>query len=145
MKTILKTSLISILVILTIGACKKYEEGPAISLRSKEKRLCQTWKLVSWTENGDIVDMGDIFYTWELSKNGDFTVTVFNNCCPDYVVARNTSIWRWADDKESIEIISFDDESWYANQIKKLKFKELIIEYSNSEIESRYKFEPYGK
>jgi len=60
-------------------------------------------------------------------------------------VARNTSIWRWADDKESIEIISFDDESWYANQIKKLKFKELIIEYSNSEIESRYKFEPYGK
>lgn len=77
MKTILKTSLISILVILTIGACKKYEEGPAISLRSKEKRLCQTWKLVSWTENGDIVDMGDIFYTWELSKNGDFTVTVF--------------------------------------------------------------------
>lgn len=138
----------SIFIVLGVllGACKKYDEGPAISLRSKEKRLCQTWKLTYWTDHGEEVDIGDSFYTWEFSKNGDLTVKIVNNCCPDEAGDGNTTEWRWSDDKESIEALSFNDsEIWFTYQIKKLKYKELILEYTSSEHEYRSEFEPYEK
>jgi len=45
-----KLVFISIAVLL-VSACGKYEEGPKLSLKSKEKRLCREWKIDKLIEN----------------------------------------------------------------------------------------------
>ena len=42
-----------IIVALTFSECKKYEEGPRISFRSKEKRVEGEWDVSTFTINGE--------------------------------------------------------------------------------------------
>lgn len=45
------------LLLIVATTCKKYEEGPAISLRSKENRLYQTWKGKEIYRNGEVEEV----------------------------------------------------------------------------------------
>ena len=46
MKTTSKILLVAILALgVQLTSCKKYEDGPAISLKSKNKRLVGDWEL----------------------------------------------------------------------------------------------------
>lgn len=58
--TFISTAMMAILItcLLSIG-CKKYEDGPGLSLRSKKERLTGKWEVVSLTENGNDV----LFYS----------------------------------------------------------------------------------
>jgi hypothetical protein len=115
------------LLLIIASACKKYEEGPAISLRSKEKRLCQTWNLEEKTKNGEAIDISDPKYKWEFHKDGNFTL---------YSMEQNNgtwetdeSLWKWADNQETIAIEAINAHNyWIFYKIKKLKYKELILE-----------------
>jgi len=44
-----------LLIVVTLAACNKYEEGPMISLRKVETRVAQDFELVEFTKDG--VDM----------------------------------------------------------------------------------------
>ena len=46
---------ILLLIVVTLAACNKYDEGPMISLRKVETRVAQDFELVEFTKNG--VDM----------------------------------------------------------------------------------------
>jgi hypothetical protein len=48
----MKRALLYILVVTTIISCKKYEEGPALSLRSPKKRISAEWEVVKYTVDG---------------------------------------------------------------------------------------------
>jgi hypothetical protein len=39
-------------IVLLLGSCKKYDEGPWISFRSKEKRIIGTWEVQAFYVNG---------------------------------------------------------------------------------------------
>jgi hypothetical protein len=49
-----KTAFFTTLILATIllVACKKYEEGPTLSLRSKTARVAGNWTLESYTVDG---------------------------------------------------------------------------------------------
>jgi hypothetical protein len=47
-----KISFLIVFVILGTTACKKYEDGPSLSLRTKKARLCGEWQLESLTDDG---------------------------------------------------------------------------------------------
>jgi hypothetical protein len=56
-----------------MDSCSKFENGPAISFRSKENRLIGEWKLIKWTENGQDVtamrtDSLDVVYRFEENR-----------------------------------------------------------------------------
>ncbi|MFI5149309.1 MAG: hypothetical protein ACHQRM_06210 [Bacteroidia bacterium] len=40
------------LLLLSLPGCQKYPDGPMISFRTKEHRLCENWKRVKEYENG---------------------------------------------------------------------------------------------
>ena len=44
--------LIASMAIITNQGCKKYEEGPAISFRSRAARVANTWKVEKYIKNG---------------------------------------------------------------------------------------------
>lgn len=56
-------------------ACKKYEDGPFISLRSKMSRVENTWRVESYTVNGvdSTATLININYTETYEKSGAFS------------------------------------------------------------------------
>jgi hypothetical protein len=65
--------------ILLFSECKKYPEGPYISLRSKKERIANTWKLSKYLEDG--VDLTSTFnstftqFAFYTTKDGNYTIT----------------------------------------------------------------------
>lgn len=91
--------------ILVVGACvlfdgcKKYPEGPSISLRSKKERVANTWKLDALISGG--VDSTAYFtnyfkdYTVSLTKNGSYTISYYV-AIPNFGNISNTESGSWA-------------------------------------------------
>ncbi|OFY70571.1 MAG: hypothetical protein A2265_11280 [Bacteroidetes bacterium RIFOXYA12_FULL_33_9] len=67
---------ITIILLLATNSCQKYEDGPLISLRSKDKRLYNNWNVTS------------------LKVDGVESIDEFNEKC------LNTPIYFWFDKKE---------------------------------------------
>jgi len=67
----LTLSLLSLLL-LSISACSKYEEGQNFTLVSKKSRLVGNWKLVKQTENDVPMNLQNIEATASILENGTF-------------------------------------------------------------------------
>lgn len=104
-------------ILLLVSSCKKYEDGPILSLRSKKVRLANEWKTESYSENGTdktndwnsyyqgakltIGKDGRFFITYKANGsydveqngtwdfNGDKTIILFNQMVPV------TDAWTW--------------------------------------------------
>ena len=113
-------------------SCKKYEEGPSLSLRSKKARLENKWKyekiLVNKTEKP--LDEEDQKFRLALEKEGLAVKKVANASGPASFVGN----WFWLEDKEKLKTIF--DYTYFGNpvhevseyEILKLKHKELWLE-----------------
>lgn len=62
---------------LMLGSCKKYPEGPGMTLRSATARLVGVWAPEKSFENGAeyALTADDKDDTWEFKKDGSFTYT----------------------------------------------------------------------
>lgn len=89
MKTIKRTLgliLSMTLIIVLSQGCKKYEEGPSISLRSRAARVANTWKVVKYLKNGEdetekkYSSTGDKRnYTETFTKDGAYSYIYYND------------------------------------------------------------------
>ena len=93
---------IVILSTMTFDSCKKYEDGPAFSLRSKTARLTGTWKVDEW--GGQDLQY-DAFFIFE--KNGDFEMKLTYGGASSSIMGD----WEWKSGKEEIKI-DFDNEDF---------------------------------
>ncbi len=112
----MKKSLLSLALIATIGlgsvvtpSCKKYEEGPGISLKSKKGRITGTWK-----SSKDIDPDGTVYTadaedkaTVEFKKDGTLT---FNTNDPDFPFSLSGT-WSFTDKKKYITLTFGNDTS----------------------------------
>ena len=101
-----KLTIYLVLLLMVAGGCKKYEEGPLISLRSKDARLCREWKLEKYTINGEEEIIG-LETTLEFKEDGSLTDTYHYVDLGDIVY---TAKWRFAQDKKYIEITELNWE-----------------------------------
>jgi hypothetical protein len=151
MKKIL-LAVIVLLSIIVIPSCKKGEDDPFISLRSRDARITAKWKLVNYEKtsssstgstssflNGSILtettfipsygsftDSDTYSKEWEINSDGTFTSTTFR----DSSISTSKSTWYWlntTDDKTSIII---EEEGIYT--IDRLTSKELIVRSESS-------------
>lgn len=93
-------NLILISALMLIFTSCKYEEGPAVSLRSKEERLCNEWKIDKKLTNGveNTLTEAELQTIVEFKKGGDYSITV--PILGVYVVFSGT--WEFYDNKEKI-------------------------------------------
>ena len=120
MKKILALAILLSFALMTSTSCKKYEEGPLISLKTKSARLTRSWKLDKAEQNG--VDVTNAFPELKQTFNDDGTYLGSNNGVPF------TGTWEFDGDKENILIKytgASDTESW---KIIRLKSKELWLD-----------------
>ncbi|MCK5856245.1 MAG: hypothetical protein KAG64_02080 [Bacteroidales bacterium] len=120
MKKIITLVVLATFVLFGTYSCKKYEEGPLISLRTKTARVANDWKLDKAIQDGiDITsNYPEVEQTFE--KEGGYKM-LFNGA--DY-----TGNWEFDSDKEHIliKIDGSSDESKF--KIIRLKEKELWLD-----------------
>jgi len=133
MKKIIIISLALIIGAMSLNSCKKYEEGPGVSLRSKKARITGEWKLVKHTDDGidysEGLDTEKVIYNFE--KDGAVTIS-FND--ENGAVETFQATWEWGASKESVEISFnfFGLSSTEKYPIVKLTNKEMIWEGPDS-------------
>lgn len=133
LKLIIAVTLISTVIV----ACKKYNEGPRISFRSKKERVSNEWVLSDRY-------VADTLNMWEDSLNTGvlrFTKAGFYSLSTDTL--QETGEWAFNHDKKKIvlDINSDTDIRPDVLQIQKLKEEELwwsFVDTSGSTIEERY-------
>ena len=111
------------LLLIIASACKKYEEGPLISLRSKEKRLCQTWELHEFTKDGELGGVSHLKYKWQFHKDGNYTLfrsTYYND---NWDTEELASKWKWAEDKDKLEIEAYNVLDFWASYGFKIDYQ----------------------
>ncbi len=85
----------AVVVMLNFTSCKKYEDGPAFSLRSKTARLTGEWEVVKI--GGSPIAGSEL--NLEFEKDGDFNFS-YSYGSYDYTAKGE---WEWSDKKETIK------------------------------------------
>ena len=113
-------NIFSIILIMSASlmGCKKYEDGPALSLRSKTARVANTWKVESYTINGfdNTSSLTSINYTETYDKDGNYS---YNSS-----LGSGSGKWEFQSDKEQIKRSGVAGQSTETLFILRLKEKE---------------------
>ena len=119
----------ALVTVVNFSSCKKYEDGPALSLRTKKSRLTGEWEVVrignqAFPYDGYTLEM-------EFDKDGDME---FKYSYASYSYSYQGD-WEFSGDKEELEI-TFDNQVTDF-EILRLTNKELWLEEPNSNQEWR--------
>ncbi len=120
MKNLLKLSIIIALGIMCfITGCKKYDDGPAISLRSTKARIIGCWEIYSYTDDG--VEYFNEYSDSEIefTKDGEL-IEINEDDTYKYT-------WELSSDKKTIETTS-ENGSTFNHTIKRLTKNEMWLE-----------------
>ncbi len=120
---------------LLLGSCKKYEEGPMVSLKSKKERVSNTWKIEKAYRNGNDVTSDYDQYELQMLTDGDARLVAIYTFGDFTFEAETDGTWNFQNDKEEIRLDFENDDADNVYQILKLKEKELWIREKGGEDE----------
>lgn len=95
MKNLRILSLALLAVTFVLGSCSKYEEGPALSLRTKKARVANTWKADKYVSDDGTETTANDETTSEYDKDGTVTITSGSTSF--------SGTWEFNSDKTGIE------------------------------------------
>lgn len=99
MKTILRTLALLFVMAVAFTGCKKYEEGPKLSLRTKKARLCHEWKVTNINVNGvDVTPITAFDIKLDIEKNGSYKLSISG--------LTDEGKWELGEDKDDIYMTS---------------------------------------
>lgn len=137
MKKIIVYTCMAIFAI-NISGCKKYAEGPSLTLQSKNSRIANTWVLDQYYENGidKTTDAKNLFKDFKLiiEKNNMKYSKSFSAL--GLLPYGESGGWKFSSDKNSVEFTP-DNKSIapYSYKIIKLKEKESAFTYTSNGVE----------
>ena len=104
-----------------VASCKKYEDGPLISLRSKKARVVNTWVIDKVINKGvDVTQNYPDDYTLDIKDDGTFSVL--------YNGVEYSGKWEFSEDKSSLNMTWDNSGLVSVWVIKRLKNKEFNYE-----------------
>jgi len=128
--------------LLFFTSCKKYEDGPLISFRSKAQRLNGLWRATKQVENGkeflnnhtiklDLLDDAK-------DPEGSFNTYTLYTSDGSNAIEKYYGVWELSDDKENITMYSHKveynyDQSWHTQNIH-LTITLKILRLTNKEL-----------
>lgn len=126
---------LSLALVLSMGlfeSCRKYEDGPTISFRSREERVANTWTATVLTRN--TIDETNKYetYTMKFGKGGKFTWTKKLFGENQEVISADWELFR-VDQEIKITLDDPDPISGerlsYSFEIRKLKETEMWLHF----------------
>lgn len=95
----------AVLLAASLGSCKKYEEGPALSFRSKADRVINVWDVKYALEDGKDKTFLYKDLTLDFMEDGRFVLSNLDEMDSVYT---NKGFWDLVNDKEDIRLL-FND------------------------------------
>jgi len=150
MKTLRNLVLLSLVAFMFVGTgCKKYEEGPAFSFRSKKARVVNQWEVVKLLKNGVEQDMHNNNYTMMIwfdfndDNTGKAYLKLKNNSTGNLDLDTSYSYrWDFNDDKTKL-VFTYETGDKDEDEILKLYEKEMWLkEKEDNGDEVEYHLEP---
>ncbi|MGM0626280.1 MAG: hypothetical protein ACQES0_10390 [Bacteroidota bacterium] len=137
MRKVMSLAVLFLGFVFVFSACSKYEEGPAISLKSKEARMAGTYTIDKVLKNGEedsnTMDLlSGIEFTFEKDGTGEMRYNMGS-------VSYNTDLeWQFNDDKTELQVRTREDDEewsdWDASEIIKLTDSEVwTVEYEDDD------------
>ena len=108
---------------ISLSCCKKYEDGPGLSLSSKKSRVTADWQFKKVLYNSVDETSSFLDFTWEMKKDGQFNMVSNGNI--------DHGKWDFALDKEALDF-RYDDGTIERYNIKRLTAKDLWMELIDS-------------
>jgi hypothetical protein len=124
MKSLKYISLAVIVAIVGFSSCKKYEDGPAFSLKSKKARVANTWEIDVAYRNGEVVTDDYDEFTLRTEVDGNASLAALYSLGDFSFEYETQGTWQFEDSKE---VISFD----YENDDADAKYQILKLENDN--------------
>lgn len=125
MKTNLKISVVLLLLacmaLPALQGCKKYPDGPALSLRSRSERVANTWKVENYKINDNDYTSLVAGYTETFSKDGAYSYSWGN--------LSGTGNWAFQNEDQEIRLTGISNQDSYTLVILKLEEKEFWYYY----------------
>lgn len=87
-----------------LPSCKKYEDGPLISFRTKTNRLCRTWKLGDSSLSGSSLNFGALAYETEYVYKSDGTLIVTNTSLRNQPFVQ-IGTWMFTDNSKKLKTV----------------------------------------
>jgi len=130
-------SMAAILLFSVVG-CKKYPDGPLLSVRSKSERVANNWKVGQAFDNGKDVTSDYDRYELSLTKSGSASLSA------KYVVLASTfeyvtnGTWSFVSSKEKISFDFDNNEADGVYEILKLEEEEMWLKKDGGSVELHY-------
>lgn len=128
----MKKLILIALPLLILAGCGKYEDGPALSLRTKKERVCNNWQVSSAYQNGNdrTSEFNAAFAGYMLDIRKDDTYSL--SFSPFGIGSvQDNGRWEFTSDKMQIRLIDSDgDVSQYI--ILRLKEKEFWVRFTDN-------------
>jgi hypothetical protein len=123
MKTKLSIAIMFFVVILlpSIQSCKKYPDGPMISLRSRAERVANTWKVDNYKINGNDYTSLVSGYTETYTKKGNYSYS--------WGILNGSGVWAFQNKDSEIKINGTDNQASRKLTILKLEEKSFCYYY----------------
>ena len=114
-KTLAVIVLLSALTLPIIHSCKKYEEGPTLSIRTRAERVANNWKVENYKINGDDFTSLVSGYTESFTKKGAYSYS--------WGILGGSGTWKFQNKDEEIKLSGDDGQSSRTLIILKLEEK----------------------
>jgi len=141
MKTTTKVLLtFAVLCGIAVSSCKKYEEGPSVSLLSKKSRLAGEWTIDKVLYNGsDVTSMyfpSGTSYKLTIEKGGSWNDAMTSSAG----TSTEKGTWEFVNKKEDLKMVTegSGDADGDTSVIIKLKSKELWFEQKSGSNTTRF-------
>jgi len=122
--------LLAAIVITGVSGCKKYPEGPMMSLKSRTERVANNWKVDNCQLNGNDHTSFVSGYTESYTTDGDYS---FN-----WGAFSGTGTWSFQNNDNEIRVIGVDNQSSQTLYILKLEEKQFWYYIMNGNDKTEY-------
>jgi Domain of unknown function (DUF5004) len=115
--------------------CKKYDDGPAFSLRSREERVANTWRIDRAMNGSDDVTSAFDQYELRLTKDHDASLTATYTLFGTDFSFTTSGTWSFENKDEDLRLDFDDSDADETYQILRLKETELWLREKGGDLE----------
>lgn len=137
----MRVSFVLVLCLAILTSCKKYEEGPVISFRSKTKRLEGSWQIVKWKINGTEQDLSQTSWRMNIHRSGNYDKLITYNIPPlPPTIDSEQGTWEFDNNKTHVDFMDQVTEAVTSLEIIRLHNKELWLRFNDGIVSEEYQY-----
>lgn len=129
-KMMLTALIVATTITIILPSCKKGDDDPIISLKTRNERFTNTWTLTKYEKNGVSQDLNGATYVYNAFNNGTLTRTIEGSIFGFPTRMVNEGTWSFLNDDEDVKIIITNETVIY--NIQRLASKELWLKRTDN-------------